>query len=126
MTVKMSEFTDGIGTVFAGVLQILQSLDPAIAEKVVEMVEQEKAKTAKTEEKKAETEVKKEEPKAEEPEKKYTFEEVRKAMSAKSGAGYTAEVRGLLEKYGASRLSEIKEADYAAIMEEVKTIGSTQ
>lgn len=127
MTVKMSEFTDGVSTVFAGVLQILQSLDPAIAEKVVDMIEQEKAEgeTPKAEEKveapKVEDE-RKEEPKAAEPEKKYTFEEVRKAMSAKSGAGFTAQVRALLEKYGATRLSEIKEEDYAALMADVEEI----
>lgn len=59
-------------------------------------------------------------------EKKYTLEDVRKALAAKSGAGYTAEVRMLLEKHGASKLSAIDEAEYAAIMEEVQTIGSAQ
>lgn len=50
-------------------------------------------------------EVKVEEEKAEPPkaeEKKYTLEDVRKALAAKSGAGFTAEVRALLEKHGAS------------------------
>lgn len=59
-------------------------------------------------------------------EKKYTLEDVRKALSAKSGAGFTAEVRALLEKHGGSKLSAIDEAEYASIMEEVQTIGSTQ
>ena len=69
-------------------------------------------------------EEKKEEPVK--PEKKYTFEEVRKAMAAKSGAGFTAQVRELLQKHGASKLSEIKESEYAAMMEEVQNIGSAQ
>lgn len=66
----------------------------------------------------------KEEPKAEE--KQYTLEDVRKALAAKSGAGFTAEVRALLEKHGASKLSGIQESEYAAIMEEVEGIGSAQ
>ena len=74
-------------------------------------------------------EEKKEEPKAETPkaeEKKYSLEDVRKALAAKSGAGFTEEVRSLLQKHGGSKLSAIDEAEYAAIMEEVQTIGSAQ
>ena len=76
-------------------------------------------------------EEKKEEPKAaqteeKKEEKKYTLEDVRKALAAKSGAGYTAEVRALLEKHGASKLSGIKESEYEKIMEEVQSIGGTQ
>jgi len=59
-------------------------------------------------------------------EKKYTLEDVRKELSAKSGAGFTEEVRALLEKHGGSKLSAIDTAEYAAIMEEVKSIGSAQ
>lgn len=66
------------------------------------------------------------EEKKEEPEKKYTFEEVRKALAAKSSAGFTNQVRELLQKHGASKLSEIEEGEYAALMEEVQDIGSTQ
>lgn len=69
---------------------------------------------------------KKEEPKAAEPVKKYTLEDVRKALAAKSGAGFTAEVRELLQKHGGNKLSAINEAEYASIMEEVQTIGGTQ
>ena len=71
-------------------------------------------------------EVKAEAKEEKEPEKKYTFEEVRQAMSAKSGAGFTAEIRAILEKHGASRLSDIQETEYAAMMEEVEAIGSPQ
>ena len=56
------------------------------------------------------------EEKKEEPEKKYTFEEVRRVLSEKSGAGFTDQVRELLQKCGASRLSEIQESDYAFLM----------
>ena len=60
------------------------------------------------------------------PEKKFTLEDVRKALAEKSGAGFTAEVRALLQKHGGSKLSEIDEAEYPALMEEVREIGSTQ
>lgn len=53
----------------------------------------------------------------------YTFEELRKAFAAKSHAGFTAEVKALIGKYGASRLSDINESDYAAIMKELEVIG---
>lgn len=57
------------------------------------------------------------------PEKKITLEEVRQALTAKSGAGHTAEVKALLVKHGGNKLSEIKEQEYAALLEEVKEIG---
>jgi hypothetical protein len=53
---------------------------------------------------------KKPEPKA------VTLEEVRAVLAEKSHDGFTAEVRSLLEKYGASRLSEIDPAKYAALL----------
>lgn len=60
---------------------------------------------------------------APEPEvKKYTFPEVRGVMASLSGKGRKAEAKSLLTKYGASRLSEVKEADYAALVAEAKVI----
>ncbi len=55
--------------------------------------------------------------------KNYTLEDVRQALSEKSGAGYTAEVKALLERHGGSKLSQIKQEEYASIMDEVKQIG---
>lgn len=68
---------------------------------------------------------KKAEPKAEPKDETpaYTFEELRKAFAAKSHAGFTVEVKALIGKYGASRLSDINESDYAAIMKELEVIG---
>lgn len=68
---------------------------------------------------------KKVEPKAEPKDETpaYTFEELRKAFAAKSHAGFTVEVKALIGKYGASRLSDINESDYAAIMKELEVIG---
>ena len=62
------------------------------------------------------TEVKAE-PKTEE--KKYTKADVRKALAQKSNEGQAAEVRALLQKHGASRLSDIPESEYEAIMTEI-------
>ena len=64
-----------------------------------------------------------EQPKAAEPVKKYSMEDVRKVLAEKSSAGFTAEVRALLEKHGGTELSAIAEAEYPAIMEEAKEIG---
>ena len=56
------------------------------------------------------------------PQQEYTFAEVRKAFTAKSRAGYTAEVRALISQYGAEKLSEVKESDYPALMADLETI----
>ena len=60
------------------------------------------------------------------PEKKEepaAFADVRKAFSAKSHAGYTAQVKELIGKYGADRLSDVKEEDYPALMADLEVIG---
>lgn len=62
------------------------------------------------------------EPQAEEP-VKYTFVDVRKAFSAKSHAGYTEQVKSLIGKYGAAKLSAVKEEDYPALMADLEKIG---
>ncbi len=54
--------------------------------------------------------------------KRYTFAEVRKAFSAKSHAGYTEQVRALIAKYGADKLSAVKEEDYPALMADLEAI----
>ncbi len=56
------------------------------------------------------------------PQPEFTFTEVRKAFSAKSHAGYTDEVRALIRQYGAEKLSDVKEADYPALMADLETI----
>lgn len=54
--------------------------------------------------------------------KKYTFQEVRGIMASLSGKGKKAEAKALLTKYGASRLSEVKEDNYAALVAEAEVI----
>ena len=53
----------------------------------------------------------------------YSFVDVRKAFSAKSHAGYTNEVKTLIAKYGADKLSEIKDIDYPALMADLAALG---
>ena len=55
-------------------------------------------------------------PKKEPATRAITLEEVRAVLAEKSHDGFTAEVRALLEKYGASKLSEIDPAKYAALL----------
>jgi hypothetical protein len=69
------------------------------------------------------TAVPEEQPAKEEPAKTYTFSDVRKAFSAKSHAGYTVQVKELISKYGADRLSDVKEEDYPALMADLEVIG---
>ena len=61
---------------------------------------------------------------AEEPAKEWSLEEVRMVLADKSRAGHTEEVKALISKYGADRLSDIKPADFAALMEEAEVIGN--
>ena len=45
-----------------------------------------------------------------------TLEEVRAILAEKSRKGHTAEIRSLLEKYGAAKLSSIDPANYKALL----------
>lgn len=54
--------------------------------------------------------------------KEVALEQVRKVLAEKSMDGFTAEVRALLEKHGAPRLSEIDPANYAAILADAEKL----
>ncbi len=54
--------------------------------------------------------------------KKYSFQEVRGIMATLAGAGKKAEAKALLTKYGASRLSDVKEEDYPALVAEAEVL----
>lgn len=61
---------------------------------------------------------------APEPEKpKITLEQVRGVLADKSRAGFTAEVRGIIESFGANRLSEIDAKDYEAVLAKAEVLG---
>ena len=60
------------------------------------------------------------------PEKKtkpaLTLEEVRAVLTDKSRAGHTAEIRKLLKKYGASKLSLVDPKHYEALLREAEVL----
>ena len=55
--------------------------------------------------------------------KPITLEQVRAVLAEKSRNGHTAQVRLLLEKHGATKLSEIDPAEYAALLAEAEVLG---
>ncbi len=65
-----------------------------------------------------------EQPQPEPPTKPVTLAEVRAVLANKSRAGFTEEVRLLLMKHGAEKLSGIPESEYAALMKEAESLGS--
>ena len=60
--------------------------------------------------------------KAEPEEKLLTLEEVRAVLAEKSRAGHTAEVKELLNKHGADKLSEIDPAEYSALLADAEVL----
>ncbi len=54
-----------------------------------------------------------------------TLIDVRKILAEKSRAGYTSQVRLLLEKYGADKLSAIDPLHYQNLIDEAKCLGAT-
>ena len=61
-------------------------------------------------------------PAAKPEEKPLTLEEVRAVLAEKSRAGHTAEVKELLAKHGADKLSEIDPAEYAELLAEAEVL----
>ncbi len=60
---------------------------------------------------------------ADPPPKAITLEEVRAVLAERSHDGYTAEVRGLLQKYGAEKLSGVDPKHYAALLQDAEVLG---
>ena len=56
--------------------------------------------------------------------KPLTLEDVRAVLAEKSRNGHTAKVRELLEKHGATKLSEIDPQKYAALLAEAEVLGN--
>lgn len=59
-----------------------------------------------------------------EPVKTYTLAEVRAALAEKSAAGHRNEIRNILIRHGAEKLTEVDPAEYPAIMAEAEAIGT--
>ena len=75
------------------------------------------------------TEKKDEDPAAEEqknPEKKLILEDVRRVAADKARQGHTDEVRQLIQKFGADKLSGVDAAEYPALMEELEAMGHAE
>ena len=53
-----------------------------------------------------------------------TLDEVRAALAEKSRAGYTADVKALIAKYGVDKLSDVDPANYAALLKDAEVIGN--
>lgn len=53
-----------------------------------------------------------------------TLEQIRAVLSEKSRAGYTANVRELLQKYGVSKLSQVDPSNYEALLRDAEVIGN--
>ena len=49
-----------------------------------------------------------------------TLEAVRAVLADKSRAGFTAQIRSLLQKYGADKLSGVDPANYKALLADVE------
>lgn len=62
----------------------------------------------------------KEQPTLKQEEATVTFVQLRSRLSEISRSGKTAEVKELIAKYGASKLSDIAESDYAAVLAEAE------
>ena len=54
--------------------------------------------------------------------KSVSLEQVRAVLAEKSQAGFTAEVRGLLVKHGAPKLSQIDPANFAALLADAEAL----
>ena len=58
------------------------------------------------------------------PEPVLTLEQVRAVLADKSRMGFTAEIRSLLQKYGAAKLSGIDPANYKALVADAEVLGN--
>lgn len=85
--------------------------------------EEEKQPAQKAAPKKKTTEEPKPEPQEKE-EKPLMLEDVRAVCADKSRKGFTAEVKAILTKHGADKLSEVAPAEYKALLAEVEVLGN--
>lgn len=56
------------------------------------------------------------------PEAELTLEQVRSILADESRKGHTAEIRALLQKYGAAKLSGIDPANYKALLADAEVL----
>jgi len=53
-----------------------------------------------------------------------TLDDVRKVLAEKSRMGYKAEVKALVKKHGADKVSSLKQTEYATVIKEAEQIGN--
>ena len=58
------------------------------------------------------------------PEPELKLEEVRAILADASRKGHTAEIRSLLQKYGASKLSQIDPSNYKSLLADVEVLAN--
>ena len=63
-------------------------------------------------------------PAAKEPEPVLAFEDVRAILADKSREGFTAQIRDLLQKHGAKKLSEVDPSHYKALIKDVEGLSN--
>lgn len=63
-------------------------------------------------------------PAAKEPEPALSFEDIRAILADKSREGFTGQIRELLQKYGASKLSEVDAKHYKALISDVEGLSN--
>ncbi len=113
---KVTSLLDAIATVITNVRTLADSLQVA-ADALAEFKPADTGKTAK------QISEKEEKPKKEKA-KVYTLEDVRGVLAEKSQNGLTAEVKGLIAKYGGSKLSDIDPDKYEEIIKEAEVLGN--
>ena len=95
--------------VFADALTEIKAIDVQAIEIKEEPVAKIPEKTAKPKKEKA---------------KVYTLEDVRGVLAEKSQNGLTSEIKGLIAKFGGSKLSDIDPSNYEAIIKEAEVLGN--
>ena len=57
-------------------------------------------------------------------EKTVSFNDVRTILAEKAGRGFADEVKALIKKHNATKLSDIPETEYADVVKEAEAIGN--
>ena len=115
---KVTELLDAVGGVITCVRNLADSLQ-VVADVLTDM----KSVEAIDAQPVAQVPEKESKPKKEKA-KVYTLEDVRGVLAEKSQNGLTSEVKGLIAKFGGSKLSDIDSGNYEAIIKEAEVLGN--
>ena len=115
---KVTELLDAVGGVITCVRNLADSLQ-VVADVLTDMKSVEAIDARPV----AQVPEKESKPKKEKA-KVYTLEDVRGVLAEKSQNGFTSEVKGLIAKFGGSKLSDINPSNYEAIIKEAEVLGN--